>query len=57
MEPMTREKAIARLRELQKGHDTEADHINADGVLCRLLTEIGYQDVVDEWAKVDKWYA
>jgi hypothetical protein len=25
--------------------------------LCRLLTELGYADVVAEWEKVDKWYA
>jgi hypothetical protein len=54
---MTREEAIARLKELQTGGDIDAEHCYADDVLCRLLVSLGYQDVVDEWAKIEKWYA
>lgn len=54
---MTREQAVARLKELQTGGDVEAEHSNADEVLCQLLNSLGYQDVVNEWNKVDKWYA
>jgi hypothetical protein len=53
----SREVAIKKLKELQDGGDTEADHGNADAILCDLLIELGYADVVAEWEKVDKWYA
>lgn len=53
-----RENAIAKLKECQKkSFDEERAHYEADGVLCELLIALGYQDVVDEWGKVDKWYA
>lgn len=37
--------------------DTEADHVEADEILCQLLRYLGYSDVVAEWAKVRRWYA
>lgn len=37
--------------------DPEADHCRADDLLCELLTEIGYWEVVEAWRKVEKWYA
>lgn len=37
--------------------DAEADHSRADDLLCELLAELGYQEVVEAWRKVDKWYA
>lgn len=55
---MTRDEAIAKLRELQDpGTNPEFGHADADDVLCDLLIALGYQDVVDEWKKVNKWYA
>ena len=54
---MTREEAISRLKGLQGDGDTEAAHGLADEVLCVLLRSLGYEDVVAEWDKVDKWYA
>lgn len=54
---MTRDEAIARLRECQTNGDTEIDHRDADAVLCELLTTLGYEDVVAEYDKVDKWFA
>jgi hypothetical protein len=54
---MDREAAIELLKMEQKNGDTEMAHHNADGVLCDLLVKLGYKDVVDKWAKVDKWYA
>lgn len=54
---MTREDAIQQLKGLQVGGDIEAEHSRADEVLCELLTELGYADVVAKLAKVDKWYA
>jgi hypothetical protein len=55
---MTREEAIAELKQLEQGSwgDTEAAHLRADEILCDLLTNAGYGDVVAEWEKVQKWY-
>ncbi len=37
--------------------DIEAAHGLADEVLCSLLTELGYAEVVEQWELVPKWYA
>ena len=37
--------------------DIEAAHVEADGVLRKLLIALGYEDVVAEYDKIDKWYA
>lgn len=43
---------------LKKIHgDTEVNHIEADDLLCNLLVDLGYQEVVDAYDKIDKWYA
>ena len=57
---MTGAEAKARLIELQTipgASDPEAAHSEADKVLCQLLRDIGYDDVVTEWEKINKWYA
>ena len=36
---------------------TTVDHSSADDVLCALLSALGYDDVVTEYHKVNKWYA
>jgi hypothetical protein len=57
---VTGAEAKARLIELQTvpgDGDPEAAHAEADDVLCQLLYEIGYDDVVREWHKIPKWYA
>lgn len=55
---MTKDEAIRKLVELQvENPDTEVVHEEADDILCQFLTSLGYQDVVLEWSKVDKWYA
>jgi len=54
---MNREIAIELLKTEQNNRDLEMAHYNADDVLCELLKALGYAEVVDEWAKVDKWYA
>lgn len=56
-DPMTREKAIAKLKALAGSGDVEAAHGNADDVLCELLRSLGYGDVVNAWDEVEKWYA
>jgi len=57
MKGITGEQAMERLKELQGPGDTEAQHSDADQILCDLLCALGYDYVVLEWIKVDKWYA
>lgn len=54
---MDRETAIAELKSWQGGTDEEIAHAQADEVLCKLLRATGYGDVVEEWLRVEKWYA
>lgn len=37
--------------------DPEVDHRIADGILCDVLMELGYSDLVDAYEKITKWYA
>ena len=54
----TESKAIKnRLMELQSIRDKEIAHIEADILLCQLLTKLGYKDIVKEFNKIDKWYS
>lgn len=48
---------INRLRELQQKNDIECGHSAADGILCEVLEKLGYDSIVKEYNKIDKWYA
>jgi hypothetical protein len=48
---------VDELQEIQNSKDYEQAHVEADKILCDLLRELGYGDVVDEWEKVEKHYA
>jgi hypothetical protein len=54
---MTKDEAIAQLKIEQSSDDTEGAHVNADNILCRFLTELGFPDVVAAYEAVGKWYA
>ena len=54
---MTRKRAIELLKEAQNNDDIESGHVDADNVLCSLLSTLGYLDVVVEFKRVPKWYA
>jgi hypothetical protein len=55
---MTREEAIEELEVIAKVDDgREVAHIDADGVLCQLLSDLGYDDVVKAYHNISKWYA
>lgn len=54
---MNRNKALQKLKELQESQDTEGAHYGADEVLCDLLHFLGYDDVIEEYHKIGKWYA
>lgn len=47
----------AKIIKEQSNRDTEAAHCNVDDYICDLLVELGMDDIVEEFNKVDKWYA
>lgn len=47
---------IKKMKDADSG-DTEQAHGQADDLLCELLVKIGYSQVIDEYNKIDKWYA
>lgn len=53
---MTREEAIEQLKKHQQNADLETAHVEADDIICGLLKSLGYDDVVAEYAKIEKWY-
>lgn len=46
-----------KLKELQESDDVELSHYEADQIICNLLNDLGYTDVVKEYDKISKWYA
>jgi hypothetical protein len=54
----TADRVLARLRELKdEDDDWESSHIEADGLLCEMLTALGYEDIVKAFNDLGKWYA
>lgn len=51
------EKYVTLLKVEVKNTDTETAHLNADELLCALLIELGFKDVVDAYTEVGKWYS
>lgn len=54
---MERAEAIEKLKMAQRSDDTECAHSEADTILCDLLISLGYDDVVQEFVALRKWYA
>ena len=54
---MNREEALKELNECIENDDVESAHVHADNVLCELLIALGYEDIVNEYHLVHKWYA
>jgi hypothetical protein len=55
---MDRETALQLLERFNRDDcDEEYSHIRADEILCELLTSLGYEDVVEAFKKIKKWYA
>ena len=42
---------------LDAGYDPEVQHSHADAILCKLLLFWGFDELVDLYAQVPKWYA
>lgn len=51
------QECIGKLKKIDEEMDTEEGHYEADSVLCSLLAELGFDDVVEQYAKIPKWYA
>lgn len=51
------EEVVEKLKGLRLHSDIEDTHIKADKLLCDLLIQLGYKDVVDEFEKLSKWYS
>ena len=56
------DKAIAEyIIELKRwqgsGGDIEGQHSIADKILCEIIILLGYPEIVEEYKKIDKWYA
>lgn len=41
----------------QENWDIETTHVEADDLLCELLVILGYSGVVNDFGKIEKWYA
>ena len=59
---MDRYEALEALERIVKqqergSRDLEGQHGIADDTLCRLLVSLDYKEIVDEYEKIDKWYA
>lgn len=56
-EEIDTKKYLDSLEELCKSTDTEEAHKFADGILCNLLEELGYEEIVKSYHKIAKWYS
>ena len=41
----------------RREYDEEFAHRDADDIICELLKELGFGDVVEVYDKIPKWYA
>jgi len=55
---INREYYLKRLIELQSDdYEPEESHGLADDVLVNILLELGFNDIVAEYNRIEKWYA
>jgi hypothetical protein len=48
---------LADMKASRDGCSTEWDHYEADAILCAMLRELGYDEIVDMFEGMEKWYA
>ena len=50
---------LLKMKEIgeKHGNDEEVCHGLADDLLCEILNDLGYNDIVEEFEKLPKWYA
>jgi protein-disulfide isomerase-like protein with CxxC motif len=50
--------ALKKMQAIEKDNDFEGRHVKADDFLCELLLEVGgYEEVVELFKDMEKWYA
>lgn len=45
------------MKKAMENDDQETAHVQADNALCGLLLHLGYDDIVDNFNEMPKWYA
>ena len=50
------ETAMRDMVELVKDDNSEENHCSADMILCHVLTELGYWQLVEKYHELEKWY-
>lgn len=56
----SKDEVLKRLKEIvaEDGFgDREKNHIESDDLLLKLLSELGLNDIVDEFKKIEKWHS
>lgn len=50
---------LLKMKEIgeKHGNDEEVCHVLADDLLCQILNDLGYNDIVEEFFKLPKWCA
>lgn len=51
------EEWVKEMISLQGSGDIEGNHSDADDLLCKALSALGYESLVEEYKKVSKWYS
>ena len=55
---MTTSEALEKMKSLQdENGEYETAHSEADKILCQVLTQLGFNELVSEFEKVPKWYS
>jgi len=49
--------SVEKMKECVNNNDIELAHVEADDILCDVLTKLGYEELVDVYKNVKKWYA
>lgn len=62
MEDKIRKLYLKRLETIAEGSrsvgcDIEDAHIEADKILCDILDMLGFDDIVEAYNSIEKWYA
>jgi len=60
-EPRTLAELLEEMRAINKEGpeqgDPEEDHSMADALMCEMLIALGHKEFVEEFLKVERWYA
>lgn len=57
LEKSFEEKYLEQMKQLNDEGDIENNHKEADMLLCELLEELGFTEIVEVYRKLPKWYA